>query len=150
MGQILADLVRVTAGMLLTFGIGTALGFRVETGPLQTLGAFAVLIGFAFAFSWIQIFVGVLAKTPVVVQTMSLIIVFPLTFASSVFVPTKTFPSWLQAWSTISPMSTVVNTVRGLLVGGDIAGSGAKALIWAVALFCIFAPLSVWAYRRRV
>jgi ABC transporter DrrB family efflux protein len=149
-GQILADLVRVTAGMALTFGIGSALGFRVQTGPVQAVCAFAVLIGFAFAFSWIQIFVGVLAKTPVVVQTMSLIIVFPLTFASSVFVPTRTFPSWLQAWSTVSPMSVIVNTVRGLMVGGDVAGPGLKALIWAVALLCIFAPLSVWAYRRRI
>jgi oleandomycin transport system permease protein len=149
-GQILGDLCRIGLGILITFAIGMALGFRVHTGPLQTLAAFGVLFLFAFSFSWIPILLGVLAKTPVVVQTLSIVIVFPLTFGSSVLVPTRTFPGWLRAWADVSPMTAVANLSRGLLVGGALARPALETLIWGVAVIVIFAPLSVWAYRRRV
>ncbi len=149
-GQILGDLCRVGLGILITFAIGLALGFRVHTGPLQTLAAFASLFLFAFCFSWIPLLLGVLAKSPVVVQTLSVVIVFPLTFGSSVLVPTRTFPAWLQAWANISPMSAVANLARGLLVGGALARPALETSIWGLAIVLIFAPLSVWAYRRRV
>ncbi len=149
-GQILGDLCRIALGILLTFGIGLALGFRVHTGPLQTLAAFAALFLFAFSFSWIPILLGVLAKSPVVVQTLSVVIVFPLTFGSSVLVPARTFPAWLQAWANVSPMSAIADLSRGLMVGGAVGEPALVALIWGVAVIAIFAPLSVWAYRRRV
>ncbi|MGH7912964.1 MAG: ABC transporter permease [Candidatus Dormibacteraceae bacterium] len=149
-GQILGDLCRIALGIVITFGIGMALGFRVHTGPLQTVIAFVALFLFAFAFTWIPILLGVLAKSPVVVQTLSMVIIFPLTFGSSVFVPTQTFPGWLEAWAKISPMSAVANLTRGLMVGGAVATPALETFLWGVGVICIFAPLSAWAYRRRV
>lgn len=149
-GQILGDLCRIGLGILITFGIGLALGFRVHTGPLQTLAAFAALFGFAFCFSWIPLLLGVLAKSPVVVQTLSVVIVFPLTFGSSVLVPVRTFPAWLRAWANVSPMTAIADLGRGLMVGGALARPALQTLIWGVGVLVIFAPLSVWAYRRRV
>jgi ABC transporter DrrB family efflux protein len=149
-GQILGDLCRIGLGILITFGIGLALGFRIHTGPMQTLAAFAALFLFGFCFSWIPLLLGVLAKSPVVVQTLSVVIIFPLTFGSSVLVPTRTFPSWLRAWADISPMSAIANLARGLMVGGALARPAIETLTWGLAVLIIFAPLSVWAYRRRV
>jgi oleandomycin transport system permease protein len=149
LGQITGDVVRIGLGILITFAFGVALGFRVHTGPVQAVLAFAVMLAFSFSFSWILTFIGVVAKSPVVVGTAAMIVMFPLTFASSVFVPAHTLPGPLQAWSTISPVSLLSDTVRGLLLGGPVLEPGWKALVWAVLIVAVFAPLSVRAYLRR-
>ena len=149
-GQILGDLVRYAIGIAVTLGIGMLLGFRIHTGPLQTLAAFAALLGVAFAFSWIWTLLGLVAKSATAVQLFGSVLLFPLTFASSIFVPAHTLPGWLNAWSRISPVTLLADTTRGLLLGGDAVHPALKTLVWAVAVFAVFAPLSVFAYRRKV
>jgi len=149
-GQILGDTIRYGLGMAITLGFGMMLGFHVETGLPQTLAAAAVMVGFALAFCWIMILLGLLMKSPAGVQVAATLVVFPLTFASSIFVPTRTMPGWLQAWAGISPISLLSDTVRGLLVGGQVLEPGLKLLVWSVAVAVVFAPLSVTVYRRRV
>ena len=150
LGQILADLFRYALGIALTLGFGMLLGFRVHTGPLQALLAFAVLVGVAFAFSWAYTLLGLVARSPVIVQVAGTLVIFPLTFASSVFVPAHTLPGWLNAWSRFSPVTLLADTTRGLLLGGDVVHPGLGTLAWAVAIVAVFAPFSVRAYRRRV
>ena len=149
-GQILGDLVRYAIGIAITFGTGVLLGFRIQTGPLQTLAAFAALLGAAFAFSWIWTLLGVTARSPMIVQAAGSLLLFPLTFASAVFVPAHTLPGWLNAWSQVSPVTLLADTTRGLLLGGDVAQAALKTLLWAVAVVAVFAPLSIAAYRRKV
>jgi ABC transporter DrrB family efflux protein len=148
-GQVTGDVVRIAMGMVITFAFGTLLGFRVHTGPAQALAAFGILLGFAFAFSWVPTLIGVVAKSPTAVQLFSGVLIFPLTFASSVFVPASTMPWFLQPWVKISPISVLSDTVRGLLLGGPVLDSGLKTLAWAVGLVFVFAPLGVRAYIRR-
>ena len=135
--------------MLITFAFGTLLGFRIHTGPGQALAAFGVMLGFAFAFSWVPTLIGVIARTPTAVQLFTGVLVFPLTFASSVFVPASTMPWFLQPWVRISPISVLSATVRGPLLGGPVLDSGLKMLAWAAGLVVLFAPLGVRAYIRR-
>ena len=148
-GQVLSDLVKYAIGIVVTLGVGTLLGFRIHTGPLQTLAAFAMLVGVAFAFSWISTLVGLIAKSAVAVQVVGSTLVFPLTFASSVFVPDRTLPGWLHAWSQISPVSLLADATRGLLLGGPGARPALGPLAWALAVVVVFGPLSVLVYRRR-
>jgi oleandomycin transport system permease protein len=148
-GQVLGDLVKYAIGIVVTLGIGMLLGFRIHTGPLQMLAAFAMLVSVAFAFSWISTLVGLVAKSPVTVQVIGSTLMFPLTFASSVFVPDRTLPAWLHAWSQISPVSLLADATRGLLLGGPVARPALETLLWAVAVVAVFGPLSVLAYRRR-
>jgi ABC transporter DrrB family efflux protein len=149
-GQVLGDLVRYAIGIAITLGAGVALGFRIHTGPFQTLAAFAALVAAAFAFSWAYTLLGLVARSAVVVQAAGSMVIFPLTFASSVFVPAHALPGWLNAWSQISPVTLLADTTRRLLLGGDIVRPGLETLIWAVAVIAVFAPLSVRAYRRQV
>lgn len=107
------------------------------------------MLGFAFAFSWVPTLIGVVAKSPTAVQLFSGVLIFPLTSASSVFVPASTMPWFLQPWVKISPISVLSDTVRGLLLGGPVLDSGLKTLAWAVGLVVVFAPLGVRAYIRR-
>ncbi len=149
-GQVLGDLVRYAIGIAITLGVGVALGFRIHTGPLQTLAAFAALLAAAFAFSWAYTLLGIVARSAVVVQGAGTMVIFPLTFVSSVFVPAHTLPAWLNAWSQVSPVTLLADTTRRLLLGGDVAHPALWTLAWAVAVVVVFAPLSVRAYRRRV
>lgn len=148
--QVLGDLVRYAlfAVVLLTVGLG--LGFRIETGVFAGVVALALLLIFAFAACWMSCLVGLLAKTAQGVQTYALTLMFPLTFASTVFVPVDKMPNWLAVWVRINPVSHLTNALRGLLLGGMVAAPVLWTLVWTGGILAVFAPLSLWAYHRRV
>jgi oleandomycin transport system permease protein len=148
-GRITADVVRQVWSMAILLGVGMLLGFRVGTNPLGMLGAFALVVVFTLAFSWIPVLVAMLVDEPEKVMMLGFVFVFPMTFASSAFVPLATMPGWMQGWAKASPATLLVDAVRGLLVGGPVAGPTLGALAWAVAIAAVFAPLALRAFRRR-
>ncbi|EEP73817.1 ABC-2 type transporter [Micromonospora sp. ATCC 39149] len=149
-GRILADTVKQAWSVSLLIGVGAILGFRLGNGLLGLLGAFALLLVFSLAAAWISVLVGVLVSEPDKVQIFGFTVIFPLTFTSNVFVPTDRMPGWLQNWVEVNPVTILADALRGLLVGGPVVGPAAKAMIWAVVLAGVFAPLAVRALRRRV
>jgi oleandomycin transport system permease protein len=149
-GRITADLVKQAWSIVLLLAIGMILGFRIGTSPMALLGAVALLLGFALAFSWVSVLVGLLAKDPEKVQLFGFTALFPITFVSNVFVPATTMPSWLQAFVDVNPVTILADAIRGLMLGGRVAGPVAGSLLWAAVFVVIFAPLSVWAFKRRV
>jgi oleandomycin transport system permease protein len=149
-GRIAADLVKQAWSIALLLGVGAALGFRIGTSTVALLGAVALLLVFALAFSWVSVLVGVLAKDPEKVQLFGFTALFPVTFVSNVFVPTATMPGWLQAVVDVNPVTILSDAARGLMVGGPIAGPVIGSLLWAAVIVLVFAPLSVWAFKRRV
>jgi len=149
-GRIVADVVKQTWAVALLLGVGMILGFRVGTGPVEVLAAFGLLIVFALAASWMSVMVGMLVSAPEKVQIFGFVLLFPLTFASNAFAPTQTMPGWLQAWVKVNPVTILADATRGLLVGGPVATPVTQSLLWAAVLMAVFAPLSVWAFRRRV
>ncbi|HSE10413.1 MAG TPA: ABC transporter permease [Nocardioidaceae bacterium] len=149
-GRISADLVKQAWSILLLLGVGALLGFRIGTSWLELLGAVALLLVFALAFSWLSVLVGLLAKDPEHVQLFGFTALFPITFVSNVFVPVETMPGWLQAIVEVNPVSILADATRGLMVGGPVAEPVVGSLIWAVVFIVVFAPLSIWAFKRRV
>jgi oleandomycin transport system permease protein len=149
-GRIIADLVKQAWSIVLLLGVGMILGFRVETSVLAVLGAVALLLAFALAFSWVSVLVGVLAKDPEHVQIFGFTALFPVTFVSNVFVPEETMPGWLRAVVDVNPVPILADATRGLLVDGPVAAPATGSLIWAVVLTLVFVPLSMWAFKRRV
>ena len=149
-GRITADLVKQAWSVALLLGVGMILGFRVGTNAMAVFAALALLLVFALAFSWISVLVGVIAKDPEKVQVFSFTALFPLTFVSNVFVPTETMPGWLQAFVKVNPVTILSEATRGLLVGGPVARPVAGSLLWAAIIVGVFAPIAVWAFRRRV
>jgi len=149
-GRIVADVVRQVWSVAILLGVGTLLGFRVHTGPASALAALALLVVFTLAFSWLPVLVAMLVDEPEKVMMLGFVVVFPMTFASSAFVPVATMPGWLQGWARVNPTSLLVDAVRGLLVGGRVAGPALGALAWAAAIAAVCAPLALRAFRRRV
>ncbi|MFI6330597.1 ABC transporter permease [Micromonospora chersina] len=149
-GRIVADTVKQAWSLALLLGIGMILGFRLGNGVVGLLGALVLLLVFSLAASWISVLVGVLVSEPDKVQIFGFTVIFPLTFTSNVFVPTDQMPSWLQHWVNVNPVTILADALRGLLVGGPVAGPVGQSLLWAAGILLVFAPLSVRALSRRV
>jgi oleandomycin transport system permease protein len=149
-GRIVADVIKQAWAVALLLGLGMILGFRVATGPGQVLAAFALLLGFAFAASWMSVLVAMLVSAPEKVQIFGFVLLFPITFASGAFVDPDTMPSWLRSFADVNPTTILADATRGLLSGGPVAGPVTESLLWAAGFLLIFAPLSVRAFRRRI
>ena len=105
---------------------------------------------FGYAFSWVFAFVGLTASSPEAAQSLGFIAIFPLTFASSAFVPPESMPDWLQTFAEINPFTTMVDAMRALWVGGPAGSDIWAAFAWSIGLIVVFAPLAVRRYRRAV
>lgn len=148
-GAVLADVVRYLLIFVVTLGFGYVLGFRADATAIEVLAAGLISVGFALSLSWASVWVGMLARTPGAVQGIMMLILFPLSFGSSTFVQTSTMPDWLQAISDNNPLTHLVDTVRGLLLGQPMGSHLWWTLGWMVALVGIFFPLALRAYRRK-
>ncbi|GLU49053.1 ABC transporter permease [Nocardiopsis ansamitocini] len=155
-GAILGDLVRYLLTVVMVLVVALVIGFRPSGGAAGVLGAVAVLMVFAFSLCWLSAFMGLLLRTPMAVNIFGSIWMFPLTFASSTFVPTENMPGWLQVFADANPVTHVTNAMRSLMLGPDdpsvtvpLAESLLWSGVWTVLLTAVFFPLATRAYRRR-
>jgi ABC-2 type transport system ATP-binding protein len=146
-GRTAADLVRNVLIVVLMIGVGYAVGFRFTGGPAGALASVVVVAAFGFALSWIFAFVALTVRGAEAAQTAGFVVVFPLVFASSVFVPVATFPGWLQAIAKVSPVTLTTDTARSLALTGTPTSLGPTAA-WIAGLLAVSVPLCVWRYRR--
>jgi oleandomycin transport system permease protein len=149
-GAVLADVGRYMILCVITLGFGYVLGFRAHTSVLAVVGACLLATGFALCLCWASVFVGMIVRTSGAVQGIMTLIVLPLSFASNIFVPTKSLPGWLQSFVKVNPLSHLVAAMRGLLVGGPVASNVLWTLLSMGVLLLVFIPLALRAYRRRV
>lgn len=156
-GRTLADLLRNAFVIGLMMTVGFLIGFRFQNGLANFALALALAGGFAYAFSWVMASIGLAVKDPETAQTAGFLPLFPLVFASSIFVPTQTLPDWLRVFADNQPISVVANALRGLILGdgalfGEHTTSGLflASVVWIAALVLVFAPLSVRLYRRAI
>ena len=148
-GSVLADVVRYVLLSVVTVGFGYVLGFRAHTGPLDVVAACLLAIAFALCLSWASVFVGMIARTPGAVQGIMMLLVFPLTFGTSTFVPVDTLPGWLQTVTDVNPLTHLIGALRGLMLGGPVQTHVLWTLLWMAVLVAVFVPLALRAYRRR-
>jgi len=148
-GAILGDLLRYVISILVTLGFGMILGYRVHTSVVAAVMGCLLLVAFAFAMCWLSALLGVLVKTAQGVQLYGFLFMFPLVFGSNILTATNSMPGWLQAFVKINPVTYLTEAERALLTGGPAAIPVERSLLWAAAIFAVFAPLAVAAYRRR-
>jgi ABC-2 type transport system permease protein/oleandomycin transport system permease protein len=147
-GRTAADFVRNVLIILLMVGVGYLLGFRFHGGLVRAIGSIAIVSAFGLALSWIFAFVALTVRGTEAAQSAGFIVLFPLVFASSVFVPVATFPEWLQAFAKSSPVTLTANVARSYALYPGTPGSLGGALAWIGGILAVFIPLSVWRYRR--
>lgn len=147
-GHITADLVRNLASSVIMLAVAFVIGFRPTGGPREWLLALALLLAFSFAISWLSAIAGLLAGSLEAVQWLSFMIIFPLTFASSAFVPTDTMPVWLRIFAENQPVTRVIEAMRGWLVGTPVGDNGWIAFVWCAAILAVSIPITTYLYRR--
>jgi ABC-2 type transport system permease protein/oleandomycin transport system permease protein len=149
-GRTLADVVTNTISLAIMIAVGLLVGFSFSTSPPEVLAGILLMLLFGYAFSWIFAFLGLTSSSPEAAQSLGFIAIFPLTFASSAFVPPDTMPDWLQTFADVNPFTTVVDATRALFIGSPAGNDIWGAVAWSVGLIVVFAPLSVAKYRRAV
>ncbi|MEX0621481.1 MAG: ABC transporter permease [Candidatus Woykebacteria bacterium] len=146
-GRVLADTIRNLFVVTIMILVGMVIGFRFEDGFFSAFIAISLAIFFGFAFSWISVAIGLLVKDSESAQPAGFIWIFPLVFASSIFVPVQTMPEWLQVFARNQPVTKVAQAVRSFTAGGSHEAL-IPALVWMAAIAIVFLSVSVWLYRK--
>src|SRR3984957_588902 len=149
-GPMVADLVRYLIAAGLTFVMGVIIGYRPGGDVLGVVGAIALAMFTGWALAWIFTFIGTIAKSARAVQGISFLFLFPLTFLSNAFVPVSSLPGWLAAFVKVNPVSHLVSATRALANQGAVTSQAGWTLLAGLVVIAIFAPLSVWSYRRHM
>src|SRR6201995_3321982 len=147
-GRTVADFVRNVLIIVLMIIVGYIIGFRFQAGFAQAVACIALVSAFGLALSWIFAFVALTVRSAEAAQTAGFVVLFPIVFASSVFVPVSTLPGWLQAIPEVIPVHLAGNAGRSPALVPGTPASLAGAVPWIAGLLAVFIPLSVWRYRR--
>jgi ABC transporter DrrB family efflux protein len=147
-GRTLADVATNTLSVVVLVTTGLIIGFTFHGSALEIVGGFALLILFGYAFSWVFALLGLVVSSPEAANSLGFILVFPLTFISSAFVPVESMPDALQWFANINPFTIVVDAMRALWLGAPAGQSVWGGFVWSFVILAIFAPLAVWRYRR--
>ena len=149
LGRTAADAVVNAMTLVVMVLVGMAVGFRPDAPAYELALAFVLVLGFAYVFSWISAFIGLMVRDPETAESAGFIWVFPLTFASSAFVPASSMPDAVQAFAEVNPVTLAVDAARALTIGqGDALSPALGTLGWLVALLIVFVPLALRAFRR--
>jgi ABC transporter DrrB family efflux protein len=149
-GRITADGFRVAWSVLLITGFGVVLGFRFGGTPIEAITALIVVTAFGLTMCWPMALIGITARTTESVNTWGFLIILPLTFVSSAFVPPETMPGWLQVFAEWNPVTAVIDAARRLMLGLPVGDALIKSIVWMIVIVAVFAPLAIARYRRRV
>src|SRR3989344_2803092 len=148
MGRTITETLRNVWVIAIVVIVGYMIGFRVEHGWGNFFLAMLLTLVFGFAFSWVSATIGLAVKNVETAQSAGFIWVFPLVFASSIFVPTNTLSGPVKWFAEHNPISYTTNTVRALSLGTPVGDNVWYSLIWAAALLIVFVPLAVYRYRK--
>lgn len=148
-GHIISDLFRNLISGVIIVIIGFAIGFRPNASIDEWLLVAGLAILFTLAISWLSAILGLLVKSLEAAQWMGFVIIFPLTFISSAFVPTETMPTALRAFAENQPLTLVIDSMRSWLVGTPLGNEAWLAAAWCLVIIAISVPVTGWLFRRR-
>lgn len=148
-GHVISDLFRNIVSAVIIVLVGFLIGFRPNATPWEWLLVAGLSIMFTLAISWLSAILGLVVKSLEAAQWIGFVVIFPLTFVSSAFVPTQTMPKVLQVFAENQPLTHVMNAMRSWLVGTPLGNSGWLALWWCLGLIVLSVPVTGWLWRRR-
>lgn len=147
-GHITADMFRNIISGIIIILVGFLVGFRPNASASEWLMVVGLALLFTLAISWLSAILGLMVKSLEAAQWIGFVIIFPLTFISSAFVPTDTMPSVLQAFAENQPITHVIDAMRSWLVGTPMGDSAWLAALWSVGIIVVCMPLAAYMFRR--
>jgi ABC-2 type transport system permease protein len=158
LGHLIAELAAAALGITVLALTGLIVGWRIQSGPLHAIAGFALLLLFASGILWLGTLVGLLVRSPDAVMGIIFVVIFPLTFLSSAFVPLGGLSSGLRIVAEYNPISSIIAATRTLFGNPTALPANAvwplqhpvlAAFVWCLALLATAAPLAIWRYRVR-
>jgi ABC-2 type transport system permease protein/oleandomycin transport system permease protein len=149
-GRTLSDIATNAISIAVMLIVGIIIGFGFSTPFLHVVLGILILLLFGYAFSWVFAFIGLTSSSPEAAQSLGFILIFPLTFISSAFVPPETMPAALQWFAEWNPFSITVNAIRALFIGDPAGNTVWGAIAWSIGIATVFAILAVTKYKRAV
>jgi ABC-2 type transport system permease protein len=148
-GRTFSDIVLNCLSLVVLFSVGFLAGFNfIDSDAGQVILGIVLLLLLGYAFSWIFALVGLFSSSPETANSIGFTLIFPLTFASSVFVPASSMPDGLRQFAEANPFTTVSDAIRSLWIGTPAHTDVWMAFVWCVVLIAVFAPLAVSRYRH--
>ncbi|MCM4076069.1 ABC transporter permease [Paractinoplanes hotanensis] len=148
-GMIFGDVLRYILAATTIMVVGLILGFRPEGGFPGVVGGMALLVVFSFAFSWIWTMFGLFLRSEKSVMGVSMLVLFPLTFLSNVFVDPGTMPGWLQAFVQVNPVTHLVSAIRSIMAGAPDMAEIMWTFVAGAVLVLVFGTLTMRLYNRK-
>ena len=148
-GRTMSDILLNCLSLTVLLTVGFICGFNFQdTSVSEVVLGIVLLLLFGYAFSWFLAFIGLLVSSPESVNSVGFIVVFPLTFISSAFVPVASMPDGLRQFAEVNPFTIIVDALRHLWLGAPAGNSVWGAVVWSLVILAVFAPLAVARYRR--
>jgi ABC-type multidrug transport system permease subunit len=156
-GRTASDIIYNAISITIMSITGLLVGWEINSSALEAAGGFALLLAFAYAFSWVMAYIALLVPSVEVINNASFMVIFPLSFVANTFVPVEDLPGPLQTFAEWNPVSSVTQAARELF--GNIPDGAPEptawplenpvlyTLIWVVAIVAVFAPLAVRRYK---
>lgn len=148
-GALLGDTLRYCLASVMVLTVGIVIGYRPPGGVLGVVLAVLLLLVFCFSLSWLWLIVGLKVRTPNAVMGVSMMVLFPLTFVSSVFAPPETMPGWLQAFVDVNPVTLLCEAARGLMDDVPDTGDITLVLLLSAVVTAVFAPIALRLYNTK-
>jgi ABC-2 type transport system permease protein len=157
-GRTNGDLLINTISMAVMMATGFVVGWRIRSSLLEALAAVALLLFFAYALSWVMAFLGMSVRSPEVINNVSFLVLFPITFLSNAFVPSDSLPAPLQAFAELNPVSALVQAARNLF--GNTPAQAPVPDVWTLqnpeitvligiaVVLVVFVPLSIRKFEQ--
>jgi ABC transporter DrrB family efflux protein len=149
-GRTLADVATNLLSLVIMVSVGLIIGFSFDASPLEIVAGFGLMLLFGYAFSWIFALFALISSSAESAQAMGFMIIFPLTFISSAFVPIDTLPDGLRQFAEVNPFTVAVDALRALWIGDPAGNSIWGAVVWSIGLSVLFALVCVRRYKRAV
>ena len=149
-GRTLSDVAMNVIALATMLGVGFAVGFSFHANGAEIVAGLALVLLFGYAMSWVYCFIGLISSTPESASALITIVIFPLTFVSSVYVPTDSMPPVLEAIANANPITTVVDALRALWLGAPAHTDLVFSLVWCAGIIAVFSVLATERYRRTV
>jgi ABC-2 type transport system permease protein len=148
-GHIVADLTRNTISALIMFAVAFAVGFRPNANVIEWALVFGLLLLFTLAVSWMSAILGLMVKSLEAAQWFAFLLILPLTFLSSAYVPTDSMPKALRVFAENQPITHAIEAMRAWMVGTPLGNHGWLAFIWFVAIIAVTMPIATWMFRHQ-
>jgi ABC transporter DrrB family efflux protein len=149
-GRTLSDMGLNVLALVVMTASGFIVGFDFKTDVAHVVAGYGLILLFGYAMSWVYAFIGLIASSPEAASAIITVIIFPLTFVSSAYVPTASMPSVLRAIADANPVTTIVDAMRSLWVGTPAGTDIWVSLLWCGGLIVVFSVLATARYRRAV